>query len=462
MCAAITTANGSTNPVEFIKFDIPSSDPGYNATTGVWTISPATALPAVTAHTIIDATTQPGYAGQPVVQLTPQASIDLTNQFTGLKEAGFIPPDPQGAAGPNSYLETVNENVAIYTPKTTGAAAVTDSLQDFFFKQGGLTHVNNGSDTLGDTFSTYDPLAGRFIVGLTDLAINGGTFFDGGANALLLAVSKSSDPTTLTAADWYFYEVSTTEPGVALQDYPGNVGYNADALVITENSFSTTSLLHVLVNTISINALTNGQTLTAGTNLFQTDFNGESLRPTTMLDSKPGDPMWFLQEHPSSGSTNTSIDVVKMSGVLSSSPTFTTTTLAVNPYVTAQPELQPGGSQNHQQHRFADPERGHAKRHDRRGSAGVEHGQEPRRGPVVRGRYHERHTHPRATRRRQRRSGHLLRLSRRGHQLSGRHRHDLPCLRHGRRAVYVDVHYRCASRVLPPERCRRPFWFKPA
>ncbi|HEV3343584.1 MAG TPA: hypothetical protein VG125_24645, partial [Pirellulales bacterium] len=342
---AITTANGSTNPVEFIKFNIPSSDPGYNATAGVWTISPATALPAVSAHAIIDATTQPGYAGQPVVQLTPKTSTSLGASYVGLNlsNSGFwVPPDTQGAAGPKSYVEAVNQEVAVYD-KGTGATVKMDSLPDFFFTQGGLAHVTGGTgDFQGDSFTTYDPLAGRFIVGDLEVELNNG-FFNGAQNALLLAVSKSNNPTTLTSSDWYFYEIPTSEAGVALQDYPGNVGYNADALVITQNSFSESAYLHVLVNTISINALVNGQTLTEGTNLFQTNLSGStsySVRPTAMQDAKPGDPMWFVEE----SGNNQSIDVVKMTNVLSSTPTFATTSLTVNAYSPAVAEKQPNGT----------------------------------------------------------------------------------------------------------------------
>ncbi|HQU42585.1 MAG TPA: hypothetical protein PK867_07215, partial [Pirellulales bacterium] len=66
---AIITANGSTNAVDFIDFNIPTSDTGYNATTGVWTISPLSALPDLTAPVILDGTSQPGYAGKPLIEL---------------------------------------------------------------------------------------------------------------------------------------------------------------------------------------------------------------------------------------------------------------------------------------------------------------------------------------------------------------------------------------------------------
>ena len=47
--------------------------------------------------------------------------------YTGLdynQSGGSIPPDPNGAAGPSSYVETVNQTIAIYTPKSTGSTEV--------------------------------------------------------------------------------------------------------------------------------------------------------------------------------------------------------------------------------------------------------------------------------------------------------------------------------------------------
>ncbi len=162
-----------------------------------------------------------------------------------------------------------------------------------------------------------------------------------GNNALLLAVSTTADPKSLTGADWNFFKLPTTESGVALQDYPGDVGYNADALVITQNSFDASgNALHTLVNSISMAALTSGTPLSLGVNAFQKDFSGFSLRPAAMQDSHPGDPMWFIQE----GGDNASINVVKMTGVLTSNPVFSTTNLSVTPYSQAVPILQPNGS----------------------------------------------------------------------------------------------------------------------
>src|SRR5947209_1727284 len=131
-------------------------------------------------------------------------SVSIANNggqgYLGLdfnQSGGYVPPDTCGAAGPSSYVETVNQTLAIYGSKATGAAKVSDSLSHFLFTVGGLTRADGGSG-LSDPIVTYDELAGRFIVG--DQDVN----FSTHVSAFDLAVSKTNNPTTLTTADWNF------------------------------------------------------------------------------------------------------------------------------------------------------------------------------------------------------------------------------------------------------------------
>ncbi len=283
-------------------------------------------------------------------------SLTLLGHYTGLDSAGVggggEPPDTQAAGGPSSVIETVNQGIGIYTPKNTGTSPVTDTLNDFFFTKGGLAHLpvaSGDQEAQSDPFTLYDPQVQRFIVENLDFEVDSsGNTVNGGQNAMLIAVSKSSTPKTLTNSDWYFYEVNTTESGVALQDYPGNPGYNADALVVTLNSFSNSADLHTLVTAISMSTLISGGTLTKGTNFFETDYSAEFLpRPATEPDSAAGSPEWMVAAPGSGGQSITgqanTIDVVKMTNVLSANPTFTVTTLTVNPYFGAVNPQDPKG-----------------------------------------------------------------------------------------------------------------------
>src|SRR5258708_8709155 len=59
---ALTDAiNNHSSGVETIRFNLPGSPP--------YTITPSNDLPAITVPLLIDGTSQPGYAGRPVIEL---------------------------------------------------------------------------------------------------------------------------------------------------------------------------------------------------------------------------------------------------------------------------------------------------------------------------------------------------------------------------------------------------------
>src|SRR5205814_1506303 len=58
---AILDSNASVGVLDMIAFDVPGS--------GVQTIMPASALPAITDSVTINGTTQPGYSGTPLIEL---------------------------------------------------------------------------------------------------------------------------------------------------------------------------------------------------------------------------------------------------------------------------------------------------------------------------------------------------------------------------------------------------------
>lgn len=246
------------------------------------------------------------------------------------QSGGYVPPDTAGAAGPSAYVETVNQSVALYSPKGTGASTQTDSLSHFLFTSGHLTRADGGSG-LSDPIVAYDEQIGRFIVG--DQDVN----FSTHVSAFDVAVSTSNNPATLSSSDWTFYKITTTQTGYDA-DYPGNFGYNHDAFVFTLNMFSTTGGSgHVQVVSVSANDLLTRAVspLVASNNL-----NDFSVRPTTMHDSVAGDPMWLVTEH----GNGSSIDVIKMTNELTTSPTFAYTNLAVTPYSGAVSPLNPNGT----------------------------------------------------------------------------------------------------------------------
>ena len=263
------------------------------------------------------------------------------NGYAGIDavhNGGYEPPDTAGAAGPSCYVESVNLEITIYSPKGTGATAVMDNGDHFFHTVGGLPYASANSRLI-DLSMSYDELIGRFVMVVIDedSTFNGTNPF---YSYLLVAASKSSNPTTLTSADWNFYYIDTTELN-KFTDYPGNLGYNADAFIVTLNMFGAPNG-HEQIVAINASDLANGVTQ-ASLHYYRTDTATGVLlgRSTTMHGSLPGDPMWFVE---SEGGFNSRLDVTKMSNVLSSSPTLTTTTLTVNSYGDPPPMLNPDGT----------------------------------------------------------------------------------------------------------------------
>jgi hypothetical protein len=208
-------------------------------------------------------------------------------------------------------------------------------LTDFWTVQGALPRAS-ATSSFSDPIVTFDdtPNAQRFIVGDQDVD------FTTHVSTFDIAVSRTSNPTALNAANWAFYQITTTEANFDA-DYPGNFGFNHDAFVFTLNMFGVAGPPdHVQVTSVNVNDLVN-TVPPASLHVFHNDFAGFSLRPTAMHDSATGDPMWLVEE-----GNNPSINVVKMTGVLSNSATFTTTNLAVNPFtdVAFVPPLQPDGT----------------------------------------------------------------------------------------------------------------------
>ena len=288
-------------------------------------------------------------------RLTPSATLTLNENYAAInfgQSGGYTPPDTDGAAGTVGYVEAVNQAFELFPNKTTSAGGIIDSASDFWFNKGGLTKpAGDKAGGLSDTMVVWDDQINRFIIG--DQYVDFTSTAKGGnhVSSFYLAVSKTAAPTTLTNTDWNFYSINTTEntstPGYTNNfdaDYPGNFGYNHDAFVFTLNMFGPQSAtdggppdespsgtisnsFHTLVVSVNSQDLLNGVSQ-GNLRSFNNDVDGGSLRPTVMHDAKAGDPMWFVTEH----GDGASLDVIKMTSVLSNSPAFTTTQLAVNPY----------------------------------------------------------------------------------------------------------------------------------
>ncbi|MBE0648756.1 MAG: T9SS type A sorting domain-containing protein [Bacteroidales bacterium] len=117
--------------------------------------------------------------------------------FNG-QNSPYYPPDDNGTAGPNHYMQTINTVYAIYDKAGTLVAGPTNLNQLF----GNVPGANRND---GDPIILYDEQADRWLV--TEFSIP-----FSGANYMLMAVSTTNDPT----GTWHQYSFQVA----AMPDYP--------------------------------------------------------------------------------------------------------------------------------------------------------------------------------------------------------------------------------------------------
>ena len=135
---------------------------------------------------------------------------------------GCYPPDTNGAAGQNHYVQVVNAQFAAWTK--TGTQVVPPTTINTLFP--GTPHC--GSLNRGDPVVVYDQFAQRFVI--SQFAFNG----SGGTPPYweCTAVSATSDPTGIWCG--YEFEVSPTK----FNDYPKiGVWPSQNAFTMTANQF---------------------------------------------------------------------------------------------------------------------------------------------------------------------------------------------------------------------------------
>lgn len=137
--------------------------------------------------------------------------------FQGLEDNNnSIPPDVNGAVGPDHLMITLNTGVRIMDKN--GVPISTTGLGSFWFPMPGS----------GETFDPkiqYDPYANRWML-VTPSSSSTST------SAVFVGVSATSDPT----GDWYFYSIDSDPDNQNWFDYP-SYGYNKNWIVISGNMF---------------------------------------------------------------------------------------------------------------------------------------------------------------------------------------------------------------------------------
>src|SRR5436190_2038616 len=196
--------------------DLPVAEPVHGPPYVINPIMPIRPLPLVPIRPVPDPVHQRNLP--PLAMPTPIQTFEGMSQLDGC--GNCIPPDPDGAVGPNHFAEMVNSSFAIYSKTGTRLT--------------GPTHINAlwaglpgpcKDDNDGDPIVVYDHLADRWV--LSQFAVNGGN----GPYDECIAVSTTSDPT----GSYYVYDFHLSD--TVFHDYP-KLGVWPDAYYMTTNQFS--------------------------------------------------------------------------------------------------------------------------------------------------------------------------------------------------------------------------------
>jgi hypothetical protein len=162
--------------------------------------------------------------------ISPNVLTDPIANFEGIGVNGSIPPDTNGAVGPNHYVQTVNTRVEVWD-KNGNVLVASTPINTLFSTLPGGDRCNTNND--GDPVVLYDQLADRFMISQFAVLPFPGTH----EYNQCIAVSKTGDP---TGSYWVYDFVWATN---RLNDYP-HFGIWPDGYYMTMHQFDATSQVY--------------------------------------------------------------------------------------------------------------------------------------------------------------------------------------------------------------------------
>lgn len=170
-------------------------------------------LPIHEENIVFKAEKQTGNFLNPTKDPSPAPEAD----FLGLDDSGgSIPPDVNGAAGPEHLMVTLNTDFRVMDRQGNPISTI---------GSGAFWGSNPGAGSAFDPKIAYDPYANRWILVMPSSS-------DPNITKLMIAVSENYDPT----GNWYMYSFDGDPENQHWFDYP-NFGFNKDKLVVTGNLF---------------------------------------------------------------------------------------------------------------------------------------------------------------------------------------------------------------------------------
>jgi hypothetical protein len=213
--------------------------------------------------------------------LAPGTAFDSLdyNESSG----GYVPPDPEMAAGPNHLIAVVNVTLEIYNKSGTTLVGPL-SFSSVFASDSNCTG-------LFDPNVIYDEAEDRFILGI-----------DADGTHYCVAVSQTGDPTGF----WNIYSFSTVASSSDFFDYP-HAGVGRDAIYMGANIYGTFSF-HSQVYAFDKGAMYAGNPAASATHNLS--FNYDTPQPLHLHGFQHGTwpttgPHYFLTDKNFNGKTYT-------------------------------------------------------------------------------------------------------------------------------------------------------------
>jgi hypothetical protein len=141
--------------------------------------------------------------------------------WDGISDPSVSPPDTNGAIGPNSYVEIINLQIAIYN--RTGGLVASAPLSLL---------TGHGQFNLSDPMDLWDPDTQRFYYNVWDVS----------QSTMAWGFSKNANPTTIPGS-WCNYTSSFGYTTSEFPDYP-KLGQTKDFLLIGVNHYPSLSSMH--------------------------------------------------------------------------------------------------------------------------------------------------------------------------------------------------------------------------
>jgi hypothetical protein len=158
-------------------------------------------------------------AAAAVAPFSPVSPVLANNFLAEFDNHTFIPPDTQGAVGPNHLVVTLNANVVVQDRSGNNLTSV--SLTGFW--------APTGNSLTTDPRVAYDPFNDRWIITTSG-------DFQLSTSGVLVGVSQTGDPT----GNWNLYKVAVDGTNQHFCDFP-TLGFNNTWIVVMCNVFANAS-----------------------------------------------------------------------------------------------------------------------------------------------------------------------------------------------------------------------------